>query len=216
MSIIDSAEKLASGIIGGAEDVVGLAKRVWDAFKLVWWFLTHVGQLLDEAWVWLVHGVEWFGEQLDHLAGETFGTLWNLVTHVVPSLAAWAYTHSIGWAWKEIVLLEHAVHKFIDDVIKWAGKALHDLEKLLLGWVHKILHWAHNAVWWVAHRAETVWHLLTHPAVLAELLAAHIVWPVVRWFLKAGAHVVVSLLKQAASRGSEVEHLLEDVIHDML
>ena len=216
MSIIDDIGSALSGVVHGAEDVASLAGKVWSSFKYVWWLLTHVALLLTDAWDWVVKGAEYIGVGMEHLASETGGLLWSLVAHTLPGITAWLYHHTIGWAWQEIEKLAVAVEKRVVGVIHWALKELDRLDHLLLGWVHHIIHWAESAVWWVEHRAETVWHLLTHPLVLAELLADHIVWPVIKWFLHQGAYIVVYLLKQAAHRGSEVEHLVEDILHDML
>lgn len=216
MSIIDDIGGAVGSVIGAAEDVGKFAGKVWHAFKLVWWLLTHVAVLLENAWDWVVHGVEWFGLQAEQLASHTFGTFWNLIMHTLPGLVAWTYNHSIGWAYKEILLAVHAIHKFIDDVIKWAGKAFNDVRRTIVHWVREITHWAAGAVRWVTHFGDTVWRLISHPGQLANILADHIVWPVVRWLLRSGANIVVYLLKQAIHSGSGVEHLIEDILHDML
>lgn len=216
MSVIDTVGKLIGGVVEAGEDVAGLAKKVWDSFKRLWSQLTAVAQFLTDAWDWMVKGAEYIGVGLEHLAKETAGVLWNVVTHDIPTITAWLYHHTVEWAWNEIEKLSRAVAKYVDDVIKWAQRELGRLERLLLGWVRKILHWAAGAVHWVTHFGDTVWRLISHPGQLATLLADHIVWPVLAWFLKEGAKVIVYLLKQAMARGSEVEHLAEDIIHDLL
>lgn len=216
MSIIGKIEGAVGGVISAGEDVVGLAKKVWDAFKSLWWLLDHAALLLTDAWDWMVKGAEYIGVGMEHLISQTGGAIWDLVTHDLPALASWVYRNAIAWAWHEITALAGAVEHRVLGVIHWAGHELHRLEQLILGWVKSLIRWAEGAVRWVERFGGIVWHLISHPLVLAELLADYIVWPVVKWFLRAGAHIVVYLLKRAATQGSEVEHLFEDVLHDLL
>lgn len=216
MSIIDDIGKVLGGAGEAVGEVVSGVGKVWSAFKYVWWFLTHVAQLLTDAWDWMVNGAAYIGVGIEHLTKEASGLLWGLVTHDIPAFGAWIYQHAIRWAWEEVGALARAAAHKIESVIKWAGRELDLLRKLIDGWVKKLIHWAQGAVQWVERFGATVWHLISHPQLLAELLAAHIVWPVVKWFLAQGAHIVVYLLKRAAHQGSDVEHFFEDILHDML
>lgn len=209
-------EGAGEAVISAGESVVHLAEKVFHGFEWLWWFLKNTAKILDGAWDWVVHGVEWLGINLDHLAGETFGWGWGIVTHLLPSLVAWAYNNSIGWAWGELKMLAKSAAKAVSDALKWAAKEIDYVEKVIGRDVKSVTKWAAGAVSWVEHRAEYVWHLLTHPAALAELLAADIVVPIVKFILKSSAPIVVWLLKGALSEGSEAEHLVEDILHDLL
>ena len=212
----NALESAGEAVVGGAEDVIKLAGKVFKAFEWVWWFLKSTAKVLDGAWDWVVHGAEWIGVNLDDLASETFGWAWGIVSHLVPNIAAWVYNNSIGWAFKEIGVLASESWKWVKGAVSWAGKELDKLGKLLSHEVKSIEKWAAGAVHWFEHRAAYVWHLLTHPLDLANILAEHIVWPIVKWILKSSAPIFVWLFKAAASEGSAVEHLIEDILHDML
>jgi hypothetical protein len=220
MSIIDDVgnalEEAGGAVVGAAESVAHLAGKVFKAFEWVWWFLKNAAALVFGAWDWMIHGVEWLGVNLDHLAGETFGWAWGIVSHLIPTIAAWVYNHSIGWAFKEIEIAAADAWKWVKGAVSWAGKELSKLGKLLAHEVGVLTKWAAKAVWWVEHRAEWVWHLITHPEALAKLLADHIVLPIVKWILKSSAPIFVWLFKEAASEGSAIEKLIEDILHDML
>lgn len=220
MSVLGEIGKIVeapvNAVAGAAESVADLAVKVFKGIGRLWGFLTDTAKALDGAWDWVVHGVEWIGLNLDHLAGETFGWAWGIVTHLIPGIAAWVYNNAIGWAWKELEILAASAEHAVAGAIKWAGKEISYVEKVIAHDVKSVTRWAAGAVHWVEHRAGYVWHLLTHPVALAELLAADIVLPIVKFILKSSAPIVVWLLKSALSKGSAAEHLVEDILHDLL
>lgn len=217
LSVIDDVGNAILGAVGGAVgEVVDLARKVWGAFKRIWSFLSDVAAVLDGAWTWVTNGAKYIGVGLERLAEQSGHLLWGIVSQDLPEGLQWVYAHSVEWALSELESLGRRVGHWIGQVVKWAQRELKRLEHLLLGWVHHLIHWASDAVHWVAHFGAVVWHYISHPAALAELLADHIVWPVVKWFLHEGASVISYLLKLAAHESSEVEHLVEDVLSDLL
>lgn len=216
MSILDQIGEAFSPVVELGEEVIEGAEAAWNALVTVWRFLQHAGGVLDVAWDWIVHGVEWAAQQAEQLAEETYRTIAHLLTRTLPELAEWVYRHSILWAWREIERLARRVFAFIRHVIHWAERKLHHLYELAAHWVHRLYRWAQHAVWWVEHRAHRVWFLLTHPDKLALMLAQHIIAPAFAWMLRYGSKLAVRLLKHELRRGSELEHFIEDVLHDML
>ncbi len=215
-SILNDIAKPFEAVAELGEEVVEGAEAAWNAITTVWRFLQHSGGVLDVAWDWVVHGVEWAARQGEQLADETYRTIAHLITHTLPELAEWVYRNSILWAWREIKKLARHVFAFIEHVIRWAQRELHRLYMLAAHWVHRLWRWAQHAVWWVEHRAGRVWFLLTHPDKLALMLAEHIIEPAFRWLMRKGAGLAVRLLKHEIARGSGLERFIEDVLHDML
>jgi hypothetical protein len=216
MSVVGDIESFIGDVKATAVEVEEFIKKIPKVIAYVWAQIAAAARDLLGAWSWVVHGVEWIGNRLEYLGEETWGTLWEMLEHTIPEGLEWLYNHSVGYAVEGIHEVAVDTAKFIHEVYDDAKKAVHEVLGKLDAAIKGAYHWVEHAVWWVEHRAEWVWHLLTHPEQLAEMLAEHLVWPLLRWMLKGGSSVIVWLLKDAASKGSEVDHLFEDVLHDLL
>lgn len=216
MSIIGDIKGIFEEGEAAVNDVTSFAGKVWKVITTVWGFLASEGRDLLGAWSWMVHGVEWVFNRLEYLGEETWGTLWEMLEHTIPEGLEWLYNHSVGYAVEGIHEVAVDTAKFVKEVYDDAKSAVHSVLDKLDNAIKGAYKWVEHAVWWVDHRAEWVWHLLTHPDQLAELLAKDLVYPLLKWMLKGGSSIIVWLLKDAASKGSEVDHLFEDILHDLL
>lgn len=215
-SVIDTVGEGFEAALGAGESVVHGAEAAYHGFIRVWHFLTVVAQWLLTAWGTLWNGVSWFATQAEVLAHEIFGTIWHVAFSIIPNLAKWVYNNVIRWAFDELVKLADEAYHWVSEAVRWAERELHRAVRDLRGFIGGVVNWAKHAVWWVEHHAHYVLFMLTHPEKLVLLIVDHIVWPIVKWILRSGASIIVWLLKDAAGRGNEIEHFLEDVLHDML
>lgn len=215
-SIFDDIGKVFDPVVELGEEVIEGAEAAYHAIAIVWKYLTETARFVTVAWDWVVKGVEWFADQAEALAEETFGAMWHILTQVIPEVAEWVYRHAILWALHQIEGLAKRAWHWVRSAIRWAQREFLKAERFVKHLFHNIIKWAEHAVWWVKHRAEYVWHILTHLPRLAAMLAAHIVEPILKWLFRHGSKIVVRLLRSAAHQGSDVERFVEDVLHDML
>lgn len=216
MSVFDKLVETAEGAIEAVEHPIQSLEWLWAQVKWVWWFLTTIANLVSGAWDWMVNGVEWFTDEVSHWAGEAYEAIRHVLVEVIPKalewvvsklynvirsglLAAWKFiestaTHIYSWAVKELGKLGHTIKVAISEAIKWVEGAVH----------------------FVAHWGSWILHLLTHPENIVKWILGALVGPLILWFLRSSAPVIVWLLRQAAKESSEVAHLFEDVLNDML
>jgi hypothetical protein len=196
--------------------VADLAKRVWSALTAVWSFLVNAASLVFGAWDWMVNGVLWLAEQAGRFAFDVGNTLWHLATHVIPHAIWWGIEHVTKWALHELGKVWAWIEHHVEAIYRWASHEIGQLWAWIEHQVRGLWRDVTNAWHWIEHAGEVAWHYISHPLALAELLAAHIVVPVVRWLLSGGRDVVVWLLRTFASETGAIAHLLEDVLSDVL
>lgn len=216
MSVLSKIGGFFEGLGALPGDVLKGLKAAWSAVKSVWSFLVSISQLLTNAWTWVVNGIGFLGRQVGDWAGEVFSTLWDTLTSTIPKAIEWVFDQAVKWAENAVKAAVGQLRKWVDDIYKYVVKLIHDLVNAVKAGLHDLIKWVTAPVRWVLHWGAWLIHLITHPENLANWIASAILEPVVKWFLKAGSSIVVWLLRSAASKGSEVAHLFEDVLHDML
>lgn len=216
MSLLNKIGSFFSGITSIPSDIVKLAEAAWDGIQVVWHVLTQGAHILFGAWDWVVHGVEWFAGQVGSWAGWVFGNIWQLISHTIPGAIEWVFGQAVHWA--GIV---------VNRLWSWTKTALHLLERAILTAVHLLVnavkaalhafvHFATAAIKWVYAKGAWIWNLLSHPGNLAKWIAGAIIEPVVLWFLRAGATVIVWVLRKIVHESSEFAHLIERTLHDLM
>lgn len=216
MSFFDRIGSFFSGLGSIPGELLKAAEAAWKAIQTVWSWLTRIGQLLTDAWTWMVNGAEWFGSQVAGWSQEVFRTLWQTLTSTIPGAIAWVFGQAVHWAAGAIHELGRVLRVLIGDVRRFLVGLIHTLVNALKAALHSFVHWATGPVKWVLKWGAWLIRLITHPANLANWIASSIVAPIVKWFLKSGADVVVWLLRRSIAKNSELVHLVEDVLHRML
>lgn len=208
-SIFDDITKWFSG---GIKDVVELAERAYGAIRTVWHVAGRIFELVGEGWDWMVNGIEWLGNNVVNFAGSVYNAIYHVLTSVIPKAIGWALKEAIKWTEKEVGKLTTWVEKRAAAIEKWAvgefNKLLHTIitdAKNLWNDITKVFNWIDTA-------GHKVLYYIEHPGALAELLAAHIVWPVIVFIIKGSADIFSLLIRQAATREKEFAHTLEDVL----
>lgn len=216
MSIFGAIEE-AAGFVGSLpEKAVSGVKAVVHKLAVVWHFLVSIAGVLSDAWTWVVNGVFWLGDRIGAWAGEVYRTLWQTLVHTVPDAIAWVFSKAAHYAAAIVTKVYNELHSWVLAVERFVVKLVHDLVNALGNLVRKFIHWATAPVQWVLRWGAWLIRLITHPGNLANWIAGAILEPVIKWFLKAGASVVVWFLRLALSKGSPLVLLIEDVLHEML
>lgn len=216
MSILSKVESIGGAILEAPGEIWNGIKRAWHLVEAVWSFLTGSYKILDAAWTWMVNGAEWIFGNVEHWAGETFGTLWNTITSTIPKAIAWVFDEAVKWAGRQLARVYNELRSWVLSIVHFLEKLAHDLVNALAGLVRKFISWATAPVRWVIKWGAWLIALITHPERLAEWIASAIIAPVVKWLIKSGASVIAWILRRMASSGSEFAHLIEQVLHDLL
>lgn len=206
-----------AGFFGGAVgDVVSLAKKVFGAIGTVWAFLVSAATLVTEAWNWVVNGVTWFTGELQNWADAVYKTAWHLFTNVIPKAAEWAFRQATSWAGAALHTVEGFLHGLIHSVATWAKGEFASLAHTVKGWVSSIIGWVAGPIKWIIHVAKAAVNLVLHPQALAEYLVGHIIEPLIMWFLRSGANVILWFLRLLIRDTSEVAHLIEELMEKVI
>lgn len=209
MSILDTAV----GIIKGAvKTVAGVAEGVWHAITDLWGFLRHIGGILDGAWTSMVNGVEWFAGQLGEWVSWVYNTLWHIIGELIPGAIVWAIDHATKWAARAIGKLSNWAKHAVENIIKTAKEAWHDVKHYAQHLYNVVTKWANTAVQWVGKFGSKVWHLLSHPDNLAKWLVEAIALPLFLWFLRRSAPMVAWFVRTTVARTGEFAHIIEEII----
>jgi phage-related protein len=216
MGVFDKIAGVFEGIFETVTHPVQAFEWLWNGVKWIWWFLSTVASLVTSAWDWMVNGVQWFTDEVSHWAGEAFEALRHIIVDVIPNALGWlgrtlwnAVTHAFLKAWR-------FVESTASHIYGWAARELGKLAHTIKVAVSEAIKWVENAVHFVAHWGGWILHLLTHPDNIVKWILGALIDPLVMWILRSGSNVIVWALRKAASEGSEVAHLVESVLADML
>ena len=216
MSIFGAIEE-AAGFVGSLpERAWNLGKSVAHKAAVVWNFLVSIASVLTDAWTWVVNGAFWLGDRIGGWAAEVYRTLWQTLTKTIPDAIAWVFVKAVRWAAAAIAKVYNELRTWVLGIERFVVKLVHDLVGAVRSALHTFIKWALAPIKWVLQWGAWLIKLITHPGNLANWLAGAIVEPVVKWFLKAGASVVVWFLRLALTKGSPLVLLVEDVLHEML
>jgi hypothetical protein len=216
VSIIRTIGGWFSGITNIPGDIVRLAEAAWNGLRGVWSWAVGSYKVLDEAWTWVVHGVEWFGSQVTAWGAYVFGNLWQLVDSTIPNAIEWVYVQGAKYAARAVNDLERWAGKAIDTVLHEAEVFAHDIMSDLRALFDDFARWATGPVRWVLQWGAWLVELISHPERLANWIAGAIVLPVVRWLLLEGASVLVWLLEQASEESTDFAETVESAFAKVL
>lgn len=216
MSIFSALEE-AAGFVGSLpERALKLGESVLHKARAVWSFLVSIGGVLSGAWTWVVNGAFWLGDRIQAWAGEVYRTLWQTLTRTIPDAIAWVFVRAAKYAISAVTKVYNELRSWVLGIERFVVRLVHDLVNAVKAALSTFIRWATAPIRWVIQWGAWLIRLITHPANLANWIAGAIVEPVVRWFLKAGAGVVVWFLRLAFSKGSPLVVLFEDVLHELL
>lgn len=213
MSIFD---KIAAPFESAWGSLESAAKSVWSAISKVWGFLTGIAKVLDEAWVWMVHGAEWIGKGVEGWAAEVFNAVRHTLFTVIPNAVKFALDEAIHWAGREIGKLAGRVADLFSKAFRWVERLIGKVTHAIRDVFNRLTRWAATAVEFVAKAGKTLIAWITHPEILAQFLLAHIALPLIRFALKIAASVGALIFRAFAallpSMASAIEDLLAKVI----
>lgn len=216
MSIFDDIAGAFGKITSIPGQVASAFRHVWDAVRLVWWFLKHTGKIVTDAWDWMVNGVQWFGGQIEGWAGHVYNTIAHLITDLIPNAILWVYRQTIGWAWRQIQRLGSLIWHLIKQTVNWAGHLIHSLIHWLDVQLKHFIGWASGPIRWVLKWANWIIHLLTHPENIVRWILGALVMPLVLFILRSSAPIFGWLFKAWAAHSREAATTIEDILHSLL
>lgn len=162
----------ALGAVTGAVDET-IRRWVGDLITGVYGLVHTVFGMVGRAWIDMLHAAEWMYVGTVKLAIETYATLWHILRTVIPGVVRWAdfWIHYIE---RWVIEIWHSIAVEFNAVRHWTA-ALVDAART---WVVRDI-W--SPIWrtltpvfsWVTHEGATLWHYLTHPADLINLLWDH-------------------------------------------
>lgn len=216
MSVFDKIGEAFSEAFRVVTHPIESLEWIWNQVKWVWWFLKAAASIVSGAWNWMVNGVEWFSGEVSHWAAEAWYTFHHIMFDVIPGAISWLgktlYDTAKSWFLKAWHFVESTASKIYGWAIHELGKLGH-LIKVVVG---EVLKWVEGAVHFVTHWGGWILKLLTHPDNIVKWILSALIGPLVLWILRSGAPIIVWLLRQAARESSDVAHLFEDVLNDML
>lgn len=209
MSILDTIGGFFSGAVNG---VIDLAKKAWNALHTVWNFLVRVGGILTGAWDWMVNGVTWLTSQVSNWAAAVYSNIWHILTNVIPGAAEWAVRKALSIAGAALAKVANWAKGAVANAVKWVKGELGKLAATAKSWVNAVIRYVTSPIRWIYNVAKHAVDLVLHPEALAKYLVKHLVVPLILFMLRSGGPVIAWFIKSFMAQGSELAHLLEDVI----
>ncbi len=193
-----------------------VVRKIYGAVKGVFDFFSHVGQILDGAWDWMVNGFEWLGDRAAWLAGATFNTARWLLATWIPDAVNWA----VGTVGRYALGL-------VDDLRKWVTARFDDVVRFFRGLIHDVEQWARRTferIWeeirkaadWIAKATTLVFGILAHPGRLVDWIIGSLVVPLIKWLIESAAPVIAwlarSIIQLAPTILNTIEHAIADIL----
>lgn len=194
------------------DEVIGLAKKTWFGISSVWYFLTHTGQLLTDAWDWMVNGASWLVHQTMHFAEQTGNAVWHIIEVTVPKAIEYAIGETWRFASHQITIAYDSLRGVIADLTNYVNKLTYKLAHEIEHEVLSVVKWVTKAVAWVEKYSVRVWWLLSHPEHIAKWIVGALAGPLLMTLLKLTAPVFGYLFHQWTRHSSDIAHLIEDIL----
>lgn len=208
--------KIAGFFSGAVNGLVELAEKVWNAIHTVWSFLTSVATILSGAWDWMVNGVEWFTKTVTDWAAAVYTTAWHTLTNVIPKAAEWAFHTAAKWAAAALHTVEHFLRGLIHTLRTWVEHEVSGIYHFFRNLIGSVVKWVTGPIRWVLSVGRHIANLVLHPKALVEWFIGALIEPLVMWFLRSGANVLIWLLRLAVRDSSEVAHLIEELLEKVV
>jgi hypothetical protein len=209
-------EAVGGLVSAAAGDAVKGVQALWQGIKSVYSFASTIFDLVGDAWSWMVHGIQWLGEQVLGFAAVVLNLFRWVIDVGLPGAAGWAFTHAIEWAKAAVHTAVHAASVAFDDAKAW-----------LLGEIRKVWHeltsdikavWGKlTGVWsWLEHEGRRAVSLILHPEALARHLLSAITAPLLRWVLERAPALLVWAAKTSLGLLGEIGPVIEDALEKLL
>jgi hypothetical protein len=207
---------IGSFFSGAVSTVVDAAKDAWNAIRTVWAFLVQAARIVDEAWTWVVNGVEWFTSKVEDWAAEVYNGISHILFTVIPNAIKWAIEQAVGWAARAVRDVDRWAKARFSEVTSWAKRELNRIENLAKGWFDAVVKWVKHPIEWVIKEGEKIVELLFHPEALAKWVLGGLLVPLVTWLLRQAVTILSYLLRIWVDDSSEIASILEDFIHKVV
>lgn len=200
---------LASGITAVEKWVLKLVHSVYSYFDKLFGELRHA---VNDVWAALVS----FGRAIRKYVGQIYTFARWIVTKLVPGV--------IHWALKQL----DALARDISGVIHWATGWITRLANDIISAIRNITTWiikhiydplAHDFItaWhWITHEGALVYRLITHPDMLAGILAKYLWGAWLGLFHKFGPQIARYLVTRMPNMVGTITKAMEDFIANLL
>lgn len=165
----------------------------------------------------------WIAKAYSWASGKIDSTIAGWVHDVVNGL--YAFLHAIftdvGEAWKVLVSTADGVWRILDQFASFVATAFEHLYKVwipdIISWItHDILDPLLKAVAWIANEGATMWHYISHPADLVDLIwddvIAKLETDTVNTAEKLGGWFMTLLLKNTDKFVEMMEDIIDAII----
>jgi phage-related protein len=121
--------------------------------------------------------LNWLRSAFDRATGSISSTIAGWVHDVVAGLYSFLHVifGGIDDAWKDFT---SGLDTLGSAIAAFGSSVAHDMDLLFLHWIPGIISWVTRVVWalakeawdWITHEGATIWHYITHPADLVDLI----------------------------------------------
>lgn len=211
--ILDDIAGVFNSITSIPGDVV---RSIWNAIKSVFGFFAHLDTILDSAWDWMVHGVEWLGDRAVWLGGAAFNGLTWVVTRWVPMAVHWALGKAVAYTIGAVKLVEHWVTSTVNAVVKFLRGLIHQVETWARDAFRAVTHELGKIIRWIAAAGRYVFGILAHPGRLVAWIMPDLLVPLIKFVIRSSAPVIRWLIGAAVHLLPELATTLEEAIAKIL
>lgn len=161
----------------------------------------------------------WIAKAYDWATGKIDGTIAGWVHDVISGL--WGFLHSLFGgiidAWNDLYNdakhLADGIESLGKEVYGWIAWFLHDFWHAWIAWVTKhILDPLIGAVKWIAHEGSIIWHYISHPADLVDLIFDPLIAKIEAEAWDIGGKLGKFFLSLIIKNVAQFARLIEDII----
>jgi hypothetical protein len=167
--------------------------------------------------------LNWLRSAVGAVTGTVSSTIAGWVHDVVAGLYSFLHVifGDVGKAWHDLFTgveaAYHALDAFGDDVAKGFYHLYRVLIPGILAWIRKeILDPLLRAVAWIAHEGATIWHYISNPGDLVDLIwddiIGHLEQHAVDTAEKLGKWLFTLITKNAAEFAKMIEDILDAIL----
>ncbi len=199
-------------LLGSANNVLDLARRVADSFGKVWDTLTAFFAQLAQAAGHIAGGGLALAGSLTRFAIALASRLPYILFVYVPQLVGALASQVIAWTLEYVGQVENRLHTLANDVLSWAQGQVN----ALFGDLNDLRTWAMGQLADIINTLTWTWHLvatfLTDPNVLAQWLLGALFNVAKQWVEANSVALVRWGLSVAVSGTIRAAGLIEDII----
>lgn len=171
---------------------------------------------VTHAWLDLQHATWWIFNEVRYGARLFYHFVWWVTNKGIPDLFAYAYK------------LGKALWHGIDEAYKWASGEIHKAIKYAERYANDIWSWGYShfikpiersiyEAWqWINHDGAYIWHVITHPADLADIVLAAMAGAFMRASDKVLSAIGMAVLHTVLKQMPRMLHIIEDIFASIL